>query len=1448
MKKIFKLFAKGLIILLMLYLILPNMIFSNTTTAITMSIEPVSKLDNGNFKTEYLTGEEILTMAKVRVSGNATAIENAILKLTLPKKQVDDRQNLKPSFSVPVGSKSHKFSEDANNWYAEYQYDALNGGTIIDIPFTFRMFNITTEKNMITNIKWELINQQKQVVQAKNLSYKSLVREKESYKIVLRNNTAYDMSGGNHVATRTNTTTVAYTSSITTPTTKTHTESGNEAPYVTYEIGLTHKDKTSMETESTTYKSTGTYVSPNTKIVDKLPAGAKMFGTPNAEGKYEYSWHGYKYTWTYDSQTHTATFEGQIRSISGPAILFDSSNPSYLNNYGAVLKLSFPNRAYSETHVNKATIIEDEGKPSKVTYSEKTATVKFNNVKLIEAPYTGITRGEKYFKYFSNYFSEGTKPEDLPLTFNLGFGARAVENEGVNRANTYYLTEIEDYGLDPNLYYSRIKHSNYFMSSDGIYLIDPELVKQTGYYIIGVDASNKETLIADTPNYNEWINIGDTNQKYKKIVIRFKKPLVFKAKDKILKSRISFEVETAVIPKVWSTWTKQNLGNNTSKSNNLPNSVNYKFYTEENKTPTVSTATANGYYVASTAKIAAHEGQYEIISKIYDGTPVILNTGHRKTDNPNNDITIKNIKHYTLIPSDLLFNIEKSSFLPNSTYQIVKNFKGTGKTALIVDIGDSVDNSSSNRMMKIAIDGTPIVSEEVQDVTHYLTWDEASDVIPYQAYTNSYFVANDELDLDNNNDRTDKVLKYVNRVQFIPPKEIVQTKEISRDKMVWSHDLEHLDIGEEFFYRVNIINKTTVQRGGVSIIDVLPYINDHAIVANNQGQYLNRGSVYPISLNQFLEDTPDNTEILKKWDIFYSTSAQGANLDATKKATWVKKSGIKNIRDVKLIKFELKSGINLNEGEKHSFIIVGKVPSNRALSLFSLAQNSAAFSLNKNTYTEGNKVSSAIVKYKVNGYIFKDTNIDGIKQDNELLANQIVKLMNANGTEYRDDNNQPVTAVTNAQGYYDMSVYKRGTYYVEVVKTDKQETTIKHSKEGTRKEKDNLIGNDGLVGMDATKIKTNPFTLGVDNIITKPDSMNDDQYESLMKTKENSLMATRNIGIIDKLTINGEKTWNDYGNRANSRPANIKVQLYADGKLKETKTVSGPNWTYQFADLPQVVNNKKVVYRIDEEAVAKYTKVVNGYNLTNRYSPTGVVGKIKVVKVDVANENIKLQGVTFQLKKGNQVLQTKETDVRGEILFENVAFGDYTLVETKTKAGYVLNNMPIPVSLVVHGETVTQKVTNEQATTDVNITKVDVANRNTKLDGVVFKLLNGATANSATLQEKTTTRDGKLSFTKLKPGTYYIKETKTKAGYVVLQNYYRLVVKSDLTVELYDGNTRVQATGHSHLKITGKEIEVANAKRREFPKTGGVGIEVYIGAGTVLVASALYMNKKKKTR
>lgn len=167
MKKIFKLFAKGLIILLMLYLILPNMIFSNTTTAITMSIEPVSKLANGNFKTEYLTGEEILTMAKVRVSGNATAIENATLKLTLPKKQVDDRQNLKPSFSVPVGSKSHKFSEDANNWYVEYQYDALNGGTIIDIPFTFRMFNITTEKNMITNIKWELINQQKQVVQEK---------------------------------------------------------------------------------------------------------------------------------------------------------------------------------------------------------------------------------------------------------------------------------------------------------------------------------------------------------------------------------------------------------------------------------------------------------------------------------------------------------------------------------------------------------------------------------------------------------------------------------------------------------------------------------------------------------------------------------------------------------------------------------------------------------------------------------------------------------------------------------------------------------------------------------------------------------------------------------------------------------------------------------------------------------------------------------------------------------------------------------------------------------------------------------------------------------------------------------------------------------------------------------------------------------------------------------
>ena len=92
-----------------------------------------------------------------------------------------------------------------------------------------------------------------------------------------------------------------------------------------------------------------------------------------------------------------------------------------------------------------------------------------------------------------------------------------------------------------------------------------------------------------------------------------------------------------------------------------------------------------------------------------------------------------------------------------------------------------------------------------------------------------------------------------------------------------------------------------------------------------------------------------------------------------------------------------------------------------------------------------------------------------------------------------------------------------------------------------------------------------------------------------------------------KITIKGTKTWEDKENQDGKRPDKIKVLLNktVDGKTTKAseKEVTKDNWSYEFTDLPKYEDGKEITYSIDEEAVGGYTKEVEGYNLTNKYTP-----------------------------------------------------------------------------------------------------------------------------------------------------------------------------------------------------------------------------------------------------
>ena len=91
--------------------------------------------------------------------------------------------------------------------------------------------------------------------------------------------------------------------------------------------------------------------------------------------------------------------------------------------------------------------------------------------------------------------------------------------------------------------------------------------------------------------------------------------------------------------------------------------------------------------------------------------------------------------------------------------------------------------------------------------------------------------------------------------------------------------------------------------------------------------------------------------------------------------------------------------------------------------------------------------------------------------------------------------------------------------------------------------------------------------------------------------------------------VSGTKVWEDDDNQDGIRPDQIVIHLLADGKEKDSKTVTANNgWSWTFSNLPKYDyekegENKEIVYTITEDEVTGYSTVVNDYNVTNTHVP-----------------------------------------------------------------------------------------------------------------------------------------------------------------------------------------------------------------------------------------------------
>ena len=179
-------------------------------------------------------------------------------------------------------------------------------------------------------------------------------------------------------------------------------------------------------------------------------------------------------------------------------------------------------------------------------------------------------------------------------------------------------------------------------------------------------------------------------------------------------------------------------------------------------------------------------------------------------------------------------------------------------------------------------------------------------------------------------------------------------------------------------------------------------------------------------------------------------------------------------------------------------------------------------------------------------------------------------------------------------------------------------------------------------------------------------------------------------------TVSGTKTWKDNDDQDGKRPDSIKVNLLANGKVVQSKTVkASDNWKYSFTNLPEFENDKKITYTVTEDAVAGYTSTVDGYNVTNNHTPATVkVSGTKTWKDNNNQDGIRPSSITVNLlANGRQVAsKTVSASDNWQYSFDNLAAYangqkiTYTVTEdavagyTSTVDGYNITNTHNPTT------------------------------------------------------------------------------------------------------------------------------------------------------------------------
>lgn len=278
--------------------------------------------------------------------------------------------------------------------------------------------------------------------------------------------------------------------------------------------------------------------------------------------------------------------------------------------------------------------------------------------------------------------------------------------------------------------------------------------------------------------------------------------------------------------------------------------------------------------------------------------------------------------------------------------------------------------------------------------------------------------------------------------------------------------------------------------------------------------------------------------------------------------------------------------------------------------------------------------------------------------------------------------------------------------------------------------------------------------------------------------------------------------------------AGVKFGLYKENGTIPYQKVTGTDYTVttnsegiaSFTDIPfgkyvvKEITGKSDCYISSANTDVTLDKLGNErITIVNK----AIKCRIKISKKVGSKTGASLAGARFSLINSvGSVVATGVTNASGELFFEDVAYGNYTLREISAPDGYSKAADTAITAAEIKTEYNTAAAAGSDGSTGIVEKKIVDLKQNgsiklskkgeggADLKGAVFTLYD---SNKIAVATKKTGTSGEITFNGLKYGTYYVKEVTAPTDYILDTTEYKVVVNSDTEVTTYvdaDGNPK----------------------------------------------------------